>query len=391
MKSQPQLNLVSKVKRTYKLKTGLGILSLLFSMLFLFPNAANAQISWERYTGSVPANAVIGGSENGKSLYVACGMHNGSYHPGKLVNTHCNIGWGGKEIVIRDFQVMVNPAKSNLRWQAISGTRLPAHSVFAGREPNGTAYYVGRAKKSNGTVHPGKVFLVNGTYICNYGWGGKEVTEKQNFEILTAQPVSARKQNIKVRPAPPRVREKQEIVTQSSSSTSNEPVLVTSLEQLYQGGTFKIVNAHDNRALCTLHNAQDPQNKGNQEPLILFDYYGNLSQKWSINPLGSGLFSLKNKHGGRALCTLHNSKDPSHKGNQEPAIQFNYYGDLTQKWNLAYLGEGNWSIKNSFDGKALCTLHNAQDPAHKGNQEPTIVFNYYGNASQKWLIYRIGN
>ncbi|MFN8398207.1 MAG: RICIN domain-containing protein, partial [Bacteroidia bacterium] len=153
---------------------------------------------------------------------------------------------------------------------------------------------------------------------------------------------------------------------------------------------YKITNAHQGRALCTLHNSGDPANKGNQEPIIQHDYYGDATQKWKFKDNGDGSWAILNAHSGKALCTLHNSVDPAYKGNQEPIIQFDNYGDATQKWVLNDVGNGLVSISNRKDGRALCTMHNSGDPANKGNQEAIIIHDYYGDATQKWRIEEIG-
>ncbi len=161
-----------------------------------FSLEANAQLKWEPYQGNVPVNAVVGGQENGKNIVVCRGQYNGNYHPGKLINTHCNIGWGGREIVIRKFEILINEGNVNLKWVRIIKGNLPSNMVEAGKE-NGQPLYVGRVTRSDGSVHPGKVLKSGSDYICNYGYGGAEITEKNNFEVLTitesAQKVSTPK------------------------------------------------------------------------------------------------------------------------------------------------------------------------------------------------------
>jgi hypothetical protein len=57
----------------------------------------------------VPRNAVPGGFENGAPLYI-CHAHYGFHgvHPGKVVAGNCNIGYGGQEIRIPDYEVLVS-------------------------------------------------------------------------------------------------------------------------------------------------------------------------------------------------------------------------------------------------------------------------------------------
>merc|ERR1712039_437321 len=58
-------------------------------------------------------------------------------------------------------------------------------------------------------------------------------------------------------------------------------------------------------------------------------------------------FWLKNRHSGMAMCTRHNSEDPERRGNHEPIIQYQYYGDATQRWFIVQLGNGRVWLKNA--------------------------------------------
>lgn len=55
----------------------------------------------------LPAGAFIGGSEPGRLLPVCRASYQQGMHPGKVVAGNCNIGWGGKEIVLPNYEVMV--------------------------------------------------------------------------------------------------------------------------------------------------------------------------------------------------------------------------------------------------------------------------------------------
>ncbi len=139
-------------------------------------------LSWVASNGTIPSNAVNGGYENGKNLPVCRTNYNSAMHPGKVVGNMCNIGWGGKEISARSFEVLVNNGGVSISWVSMSG-QIPGNAVQAGTE-NGKPLYVGQATMSNGSVHPGKVFGNPGDYICNYGYGGNEIVEKNNFKVL---------------------------------------------------------------------------------------------------------------------------------------------------------------------------------------------------------------
>lgn len=40
--------------------------------------------------GSIPANAVVGGRENDRDLYVCRASYEGGLHPGKIISGNCN-------------------------------------------------------------------------------------------------------------------------------------------------------------------------------------------------------------------------------------------------------------------------------------------------------------
>jgi len=71
--------------------------------------AAGPELSWEPWTGRVPRNAIEGGVDfNGTTpLYICRSRHVNGVHPGKLLNGQCHIGWGGKEVVLPRFEVLV--------------------------------------------------------------------------------------------------------------------------------------------------------------------------------------------------------------------------------------------------------------------------------------------
>jgi hypothetical protein len=140
-----------------------------------------AQLDWIAYQGSVPENSVNGGHENGNDFAVCRAFYNGATHPGKLLADKCNIGWGGKEIEMTSFEVLVNSGVP-LTWATYNGS-IPLGAVQAGDE-NGNALFVGQFTRPDGSVHTGKVLGKPGNYFFNFGYGGKEITEKSNFRIL---------------------------------------------------------------------------------------------------------------------------------------------------------------------------------------------------------------
>ena len=135
--------------------------------------ASRGDVKWAASTGRLPAGAFIGGSEGSRKLAVCRAAYKGGTHPGKVVAGKCNIGWGGKEIVIRKFEVMT--AKGvKLAW----AKGPSAKGMIIGGQERGRTLPVCRAKYKNGT-HPGKVVAGK----CNIGWGGKEIVLR-SFEVL---------------------------------------------------------------------------------------------------------------------------------------------------------------------------------------------------------------
>jgi len=142
-------------------------------------------LQWVAYNGTMPANAVSGGFENGSDLIVCRSFYNGANHPGKVVGTSCNIGWGGNEIVSPKFEVLINDGQIPLQWVPYAGT-IPKNAVLAGTDV-GKSYYVGQFTRTDGSIHAGKVFGPPGKHIFNYGYGGKEITELKGFRILVQE------------------------------------------------------------------------------------------------------------------------------------------------------------------------------------------------------------
>ena len=73
-------------------------------------------IKWvEASNGDIPKNAVVGGDEDGAKLYIARAFYRGGTHPGKIKEgwDGCNISYGGKEITLRNYEVLVYSMKKD--------------------------------------------------------------------------------------------------------------------------------------------------------------------------------------------------------------------------------------------------------------------------------------
>jgi hypothetical protein len=145
---------------------------------------APSQIAWAATSGgNIPATAVAAGKEaNGQALFLCrakYGPDNG-VHPGKTsrVLNGCNIGWGGREVAVAQYEVAVS-VPAGATWQPTTGANIPATAIIGGQEAAGVLA-ICRANHQGG-VHPGKTSRVlNG---CNIGWGGREVAISQ-YEVL---------------------------------------------------------------------------------------------------------------------------------------------------------------------------------------------------------------
>lgn len=125
----------------------------------------------------LPRHVVRGGSQPypPARLYVCRGFYNGGVHPGKLFQGHCNIGWGGNEIVLNQYEVLTS--RCPLRWISASHGYVPLNAIRTGYQHDGPLYTC--RVWYRGGLHPGKV--VNGN--CNIGWGGQEISIPV-YEIL---------------------------------------------------------------------------------------------------------------------------------------------------------------------------------------------------------------
>lgn len=164
--------------------------------LFVATSAAGADfpVVWmPAANGMVPPNAIIGGRENGRSLPVCRAIYNNGVHPGKVVGKNCNFGYGGKEVLAPQFEVLLgNPSILNqspqlVNWVASQGGQVPPGAFFGAYEPGRPLLPICQVAHQGG-VHVGKVVATN----CNFGYGGREVLSPQYAVLVVGsvrQPV----------------------------------------------------------------------------------------------------------------------------------------------------------------------------------------------------------
>lgn len=68
------------------------------------------QLRWvPASNGVVPPGAVRGGFEPGNpALYICRAPYAGGLHPGKIVGTSCNFGYGGLEVLASTYEVLTH-------------------------------------------------------------------------------------------------------------------------------------------------------------------------------------------------------------------------------------------------------------------------------------------
>jgi hypothetical protein len=126
----------------------------------------------------LPAGAVVGGNQSTPpyTLFVCRGEYHDGVHPGKVVAGYCNISWGGEEVSLPRYQVLISNVP--LGWVPASYGQIPMNAVAGGYEMEQTLY-ICKARYHGGN-HTGKVVGQN----CNFGWGGREVAVP-HYQVLT--------------------------------------------------------------------------------------------------------------------------------------------------------------------------------------------------------------
>ncbi|KAI9291585.1 hypothetical protein K502DRAFT_309057 [Neoconidiobolus thromboides FSU 785] len=150
---------------------------------------SHPQFEWVKAkSGSIPPNAVQGGQEgDGKPLFVARAMFNGSLVPGKA-GPHirgASIAYGGKEHFLFDYEILVGD-ESLLYWRQCTGRiQLRGWSPLeVGYEADGKELYVGKTQVGSGVVI-GKVgeHFPNGL-MYTYAYKEKAVSELDYYYVL---------------------------------------------------------------------------------------------------------------------------------------------------------------------------------------------------------------
>ncbi|KAJ3036408.1 hypothetical protein HK097_003851 [Rhizophlyctis rosea] len=166
-------------------------------------------LNWQPMNGNsrVPGTAIETGRESdGRKLYTARIMYQGSYQIGKYSpdSGHMHFGYGGEEITVKTqigFDILCGTSMM-YHWVKVKmpdGAATPAFCkedlwgeflpFNAGNETDGKVLYVARHKHKGG-VQPGKAGYHLG---MSYGYDGKERYAKHTYELLAFSPHLAKK------------------------------------------------------------------------------------------------------------------------------------------------------------------------------------------------------
>lgn len=123
----------------------------------------------------LPHFAVVGGHEHRRPIFVCRANYNGGVHPGRVLGDICDLGWGGYEVPVHQYEVL--SSKFMLSWVPAGYGSVPPGALDGGYE-NGHPLFVCQARYRGG-VYPGKVVGQG----CNISWGGREVN-LPNYNVL---------------------------------------------------------------------------------------------------------------------------------------------------------------------------------------------------------------
>jgi len=141
--------------------------------------------------GECPVKAVLGcKADDGTDLAVGRAAYKGGMHPGKLNPKHTSlyISYGGEEIPMKEYEILVQEGADNVQWVATKGQLPPGQTPLkTGYEANGDPLYVARGKvNNNGSMAIGKLNPKYGLAYLPYG--GKEVSVG-DCEVLCMKPI----------------------------------------------------------------------------------------------------------------------------------------------------------------------------------------------------------
>jgi Protein of unknown function (DUF3421) len=136
---------------------------------FFFAVQVSGQDNWrDGNDGSVPCkNAIIGGYDGGKAVYIVRANTGVGLLPGKLVSRlgQAYVPYNDKEIRVYNYQVLCASRMTQYSWQKYDGplTNLGLNWVVGGRSGDGDTLYICKVRSNSQDVI-GKVLLK--VYYC---------------------------------------------------------------------------------------------------------------------------------------------------------------------------------------------------------------------------------
>lgn len=115
------------------------------------------------------------GAENGNISYLCRAQFAGRMHPGKVFMDSCHIGWQGREISIRPYQILVS--HRSLGWVSGSFGYVPHNAYEIGLSKN-EPLYVCQASFKNALI-PGEII----GQMCHFAWNGKQYAQP-HYKVL---------------------------------------------------------------------------------------------------------------------------------------------------------------------------------------------------------------
>ena len=153
------------------------------AVAFAAAAANEPELNWVNASrGVIPKGSLaVGQDVNGKALYVCrARLANGADVPGKIREPliGCTVLHGGLEWSLAAYKVLRDDGPKLIRWAP--GASVPPRAYRVGRDVDGSALFLCRAKRTDGSVQVGKL---GSSGACVYGFGGKEEIAG-DFEVL---------------------------------------------------------------------------------------------------------------------------------------------------------------------------------------------------------------
>jgi hypothetical protein len=160
-----------------------GLAPAALAAAFAASAATGPDLQWANASrGAIPKGSFAAGQDaNGKALY-ACRarLANGAELPGKIREPliGCSVLHGGLEWTLAAYQVLRDDGPKAIAWAP--GASVPPRAYRVGRDVDGGALFLCRAKRADGSIQIGRL---GSPGTCVYGLSGKE-EQAREFEVL---------------------------------------------------------------------------------------------------------------------------------------------------------------------------------------------------------------